>query len=686
VRNRFIAVHPQHILANLSSRAVTFMSHTSSGRGLSISQRLMTLGAASICSIAAMLAVGYYQSSQLDASLIRAIDIKGKVEIINDLRRANDEITLAAMDTIIDRNDGKIQPERQEIFDRSGKLLLSSEAIVKEVAKDLGLDAIAATYNADAKALVQETGPELKKLVETRADEAAYSHIDDVIDQAGNALGKTLAALYTGGNNLVEQRVGEATTASKNSIAMQLSIGFIAFLVVLALQIINTRSILNGVRGVRTSLQQIVGGNYSHQIENLDRADEIGEIARSAEVFRQSAMEKQALEAKAEEDRKAGEADLRQRQAETAAERDRLNVAVEALGKGLNQLAEGNLRAVIDQEFPQQIERLRTDFNQVAARLCNVMEEISVNSNSIQANANQMRSAADDLAKRTEQQAASLEETSAALAEITETVRTSTQRAEDAGHMVDSTNSYAERSVAVVADAMTAMERIEDATAEIGKIINVVEEIAFQTNLLALNAGVEAARAGEAGKGFAVVAQEVRALAGRAATAAQTIKSLVGKSNDEVRTGVELVTATGEALHKIGEDVLRINEHVKSIVTSAREQSIGLSEINSAVGQMDHVTQQNAAMVEETNAASHTLASDAENLGRLVGQFKVESARPQSPVSKPMPVKSASTPKPSPARQLLGKVAGAFSKNSASPPARSTAVATATATDHWEEF
>jgi len=315
----------------------------------------------------------------------------------------------------------------------------------------------------------------------------------------------------------------------------------------------------------------------------------------------------------------------------------------------------------------------------VAINLKRVMTEIATNSSSIRANGQQMKSAADDLARRTEQQAASLEETSAALSEITETVKSATDRAEEASHMVDNAKDYAEKSGAVVNDAMSAMNRIEDATDEIGKIINVIDEIAFQTNLLALNAGVEAARAGDAGKGFAVVAQEVRALAGRAADAARDIKTLVSRSNDEVRSGVELVTATGQALHRIGEDVLRINEHVKAIVTSAREQSVGLSEINSAVSQMDQVTQQNAAMVEQTNAASHTLASDAENLSRLVGQFKVnlgEAAHDQYQEA----ARAASPQRPSPARALMNKVAGSFNR---------TATATASAAaaqEHWEEF
>ena len=649
------------------------------GRDLSVKQRLMTLGAAAVIGIGSMLAIGWYQNARISTAIQDSIEIKNDVERINEMRLANANMVLAAMDTIIDRGEGQIQQERVEIIGAAVALLTDGIPVLKLVAEEAGVPGEVNTYEADLKIVVNAIQVDLKRMVETGAPEEDYAAIDDAIDGAGERLAGVLNNLSALGGNLVEDYVNEATNRSDQALTFQLGLGSLAFITVILLQLVHGNSIANGIHLVRNSMKRITEGDYDSQVEGTDRRDEIGGMAHSAELFRKAAIEKRELEETSKIQREQNESERETRTATMEADTRALKLAVDALGEGLTRLSKGDLCAAITGPFPADLERLRTDFNEVATNLKRVMTEIATNSSSIHANSQQMRSAADDLARRTEQQAASLEQTSAALSEITETVKSATERAEEASHMVDNAKVYAEKSGAVVNDAMSAMNRIEDATDEIGKIINVIDEIAFQTNLLALNAGVEAARAGEAGKGFAVVAQEVRALAGRAADAARDIKTLVTRSNDEVRSGVELVTATGQALHRIGEDVLRINEHVKAIVTSAREQSVGLSEINSAVGQMDQVTQQNAAMVEQTNAASHTLASDAENLSRLVGQFKVnlnETAHDQHQE----PARAASPQKPSPARALMNRVAGSFNRTaSATAPA-------AAAQEHWEEF
>jgi methyl-accepting chemotaxis protein len=648
------------------------------GKNLSVRQRLMTLGAAAVVGIGSMLAVGWYQNAQLNLSLERAIAVKDEVEKVNEMRLANANLVLAAMDTIIDRGEGSIQPERVEIINAATAILTDGSATLKSIAAEAGAANEVATYDQDLQTVVQAIKVDLKRMVEEGAPEEDYAAVDDAIDGAGERVGATLNNVSALGGNIVAERVGEATQRSAEALQVQLILGSMAFLTVLALQFIHGNSIANGIRAVARSMQRIVDGDYHATIEGTERGDEIGRMAKSADVFRLAAIEKQNLEESTRSQRLQDEAERERRMSSAEADTRALKLAVDALGEGLKHLSGGDLSAEITITFPPGLERLRHDFNEVATNLKKVMQEIASNSSSIHANSQQMRSAAEDLARRTEQQAASLEETSAALSEITQTVKSSTERAEEASHMVDKAKDYTEKSGAVVSDAMAAMNRIEDATDEIGKIINVIDEIAFQTNLLALNAGVEAARAGDAGKGFAVVAQEVRALAGRAAEAARNIKTLVTRSSEEVRSGVDLVTATGEALHRIGEDVLRINEHVKAIVTSAREQSVGLSEINSAVGQMDQVTQQNAAMVEQTNAASHTLASDAENLSRLVGQFKMnlgETAHAH------VPEPAAAAPaRPSPARALIQKVAGTFNRTA------SASASGAAAKEHWEEF
>nr|WP_285229889.1 methyl-accepting chemotaxis protein [Neorhizobium galegae] len=297
--------------------------------------------------------------------------------------------------------------------------------------------------------------------------------------------------------------------------------------------------------------------------------------------------------------------------------------ATKGLATGLGQLAQGDLTVQISETFDRDFEGLRRDFNGAATQLCQTFAKVSGVAVGIDSGSSEIAHSANDLARRTEQQAAALEQTAAALDEITANVASASKRAEEARSVAVDANAGAATSGEIVNQAVQAMSRIEQSSDQISSIIGVIDEIAFQTNLLALNAGVEAARAGEAGKGFAVVAQEVRELEQRSAQAAKEIKALIQTSTGDVARGVELVSKTGEALKKIGGLIVSMNQHVDAIAMSAREQSLGLAEINTAVNSLDHTTQQNAAMVEETSAASASLANESTTLRQLLSQFRI---------------------------------------------------------------
>ncbi|MGD0562035.1 MAG: methyl-accepting chemotaxis protein [Roseiarcus sp.] len=296
---------------------------------------------------------------------------------------------------------------------------------------------------------------------------------------------------------------------------------------------------------------------------------------------------------------------------------------VNQIATGLSRLAEGDLEQRIEAEFIPTLDQLRTDFNASLETLERSMSAISANTQAIRSGVGEISTAADDLSRRTEQQASSLEETAAALEQITATVKKTAEGAKHARDVVSTAKVDADKSGGVVREAMTAMTGIEKSSKQISQIIGVIDEIAFQTNLLALNAGVEAARAGDAGRGFAVVASEVRALAQRSAEAAKEIKGLISASTAQVEQGVTLVTQTGNALERIVAQVVEINAIITDIAASAQEQATGLQQVNAAVNEMDKVTQQNAAMVEETTAAAHALAGETEELGRLVGRYRI---------------------------------------------------------------
>ncbi|NNH64588.1 methyl-accepting chemotaxis protein [Rhizobium laguerreae] len=484
---------------------------------------------------------------------------------------------------------------------------------------------------------------------------------------------------------------GDALSASVNErIVFCLVLIGIAVLAAVGFSVVVAQT---GIAGPMTQLRQrmtrLAEGDTTSDVSGLDRGDEVGQMAKAVSVFRDNAIERARIEARAETDRDISDSERRDREAQKAREAAELDRAVTALGDGLRRLAAGDLASHIAEPFVAHLDALREDFNNSVEKLNETLHTVGANARAIGAGANEIRSSADQLSQRTEQQSASVEETAAALEEITTTVRDAAKRAEEASQLVARTRLGAEKSGEVVRKAVSAMQQIEKSSGEISNIIGVIDDIAFQTNLLALNAGVEAARAGDAGKGFAVVAQEVRELAQRSAKAAKEIKALISTSGTHVQTGVSLVGETGKALDAIVQEVQEINQHVHAIAEASREQSIGLQEINTAVNTMDQGTQQNAAMVEESTAASHNLATEAAALNNLLGQFRltgtggftrsvpIATAAPRAaarPAARAAPIRvareGAARPAASPARALGQKIANAFGAGGSKSPSQ----------------
>ena len=370
-------------------------------------------------------------------------------------------------------------------------------------------------------------------------------------------------------------------------------------------------------------MEALAAGDVDSPLPNMQHTDCVGRMTVAMRTLKDAALAKRQAERLAEEVRSRADSDRLGRDAEQAEHATEIDAAVATVATALRQLADGNLAYRIDKPLRGESDRLRTDFNGSMVKLQQTLEAVGQNAQEIRTGSKEIAGAADELARRTEKQAASLEQTAAALDSITITVRKTAEGASHAKQAVTTAKGDAEASGIIAQDAVEAMKGIAASSRQIGQIIGVIDEIAFQTNLLALNAGVEAARAGEAGRGFAVVASEVRALAQRSAEAAKEIKTLISNSKIHVDQGVDLVIDTGKALTRIVAHVSDINAVVAEIAASAQEQSIGLQEVNVAVTQMDQMTQQNAAMVEESTAASHSMMQEAEGLTQMLARFKM---------------------------------------------------------------
>jgi methyl-accepting chemotaxis protein len=535
------------------------------------------------------------------------------------------------------------------------------QAAVVKLADALGAAALTASdksvlqqkldaYQSEFLAYVETAQSLASKQAETSA---AFSKIEPGIDAIGRAVAKL------GSESAAEaERVRGAT-------AFQFEIAALAILLIVFVYAYWVgRSITRPLGVLVALLQKLARGDYAAVIAGTDRRDEIGDVARAAEVFKDNGLAKLQME---REQAEAGKRAAAEREAAMAKMTNEFQAAVGeivqaavagdfskrvalegksglilSVGTSLNSLcdnvetalgdllrmlaalAEGNLTKRITADYQGNFATLKQNANTTAERIAATITEIKRSSREVTNAAAEISTSTSDLSHRTEEQAASLEETSASMGQLSLTVKKNSENAQQANETASKAQQVAERGRQVVAYAVKAVAQIEGSAHKISDIIGVIDEIARQTNLLALNAAVEAARAGEAGRGFAVVASEVRSLAQRSSQAAKDIKDLITSSNGQVKEGVDLVNQTDASLAEILESIKAVAEVVSNIAAASVEQAAGIEQINKALGQMDEATQQNSALVEENAATAKTLEDQADAMDRRVSFFRLD--------------------------------------------------------------
>ncbi|MDJ0820681.1 MAG: methyl-accepting chemotaxis protein [Paracoccaceae bacterium] len=544
--------------------------------------------------------------------IVAGVLVTGSTRVVDSLVR--EAVADRATATVSFQSDALVQPIR---FKAQPKIEETADEAVRVAGEDgegvmiFGGDGAVLAERAVAPSLSTTLSALAARAIETGESAASPDGLHlaaPVLLPDGTATG-AIAMAFTDANAL------RAVSGKKITILL---VGFAVMLGMSVLTLLALRRMIGKpLRDLGMTMTAIAGGDYDQDVQMRTRGDELGDIARDLDLLAEKLRESSELEAARQEEHRA-QADV-----------------VAHLSRGLRTLSEGVLTETITADFPDQYLALRSDYNTAVEALRDALGSVQGTAESIGHGATEISSASDDLSRRTENQAATLEQTAAALDQLLSIVSKAATSAREVETSVQSASTMAAQNGAVMQSAVDAMSEIEKSSGQIGEIITVIDDIAFQTNLLALNAGVEAARAGASGKGFAVVASEVRALAQRSSDAAQQIKQLVGNSTNQVKDGVGLVERAGQALNEVVREVDHISELMSGIANGASEQAEGLKEINVGVTNLDRVTQQNAAMVEQSTAAAHMLTQSVNDLTQQMSRFSI-SGHASAVVATPM--------------------------------------------------
>jgi methyl-accepting chemotaxis protein len=527
---------------------------------------------------------------------------------------------------------------------------------------------------------------------------AYYTGYQPIVDMKGAPIG----ILYVGVDKEGVQGVISSTVAllAVISLATLVILGGIGFFI--------ARSLMSPVPRLAKTMKVIADGAFDTEVPYIARNNEIGDMARAVEVFRENGLKVSQM---TEEERAASQrrriertdmmvalqaafgevvdaaiaGDFSKRvhaqfpDAELNSLADSVNSLVQTVDRGIAEtgavlaaLAEADLTQRMHGDYQGSFAKLKSDTNAVAEKLSDVIGQLRVTSRSLKTATGEILSGANDLSERTTKQAATIEQTSAAMEQLANTVAENARMADDANTSANAVSADAMRSGEVMDKANEAMERITQSSAKISNIIGMIDDIAFQTNLLALNASVEAARAGDAGKGFAVVAVEVRRLAQSAASASSDVKALIEASANEVKGGSQLVSSAATQLRDMLGAVTQNAGLMQSIAKASKVQAAAIEEVSVAVRTLDEMTQHNAALVEETNAAIEQTEAQAGELDRIVDIFTLEETA--APIAAP--------PSAAPRRAVASAPRQALKKASQTYLSQGNAALSA----DWDEF